>query len=82
MSETKKQAAHPATVRVIELVGESKDGWEDAAQRLVKRESAKHKNITGLDVLRSTAVVREGKIVEYRIDAKMAYAIQPDQGEE
>jgi hypothetical protein len=69
-------------MRVIELVGESKESWEDAAQRLVKRESAKHKNITGLDVLRSTAVVREGKIVEYRIDAKMAYAIETDQGEE
>jgi hypothetical protein len=82
MSETKKQSANLATMRVIELVGESKESWEDAAQRLVKRESAKHKNITGLDVLRSTAVVREGKIVEYRIDAKMAYAIEPDQGEE
>jgi flavin-binding protein dodecin len=69
-------------MRVIELVGESKESWEDAAQRLVKRESVKHKNITGLDVLRSTAVVRDGKIIEYRIDAKMAYAIEPDQGEE
>ncbi|QJW94628.1 dodecin family protein [Frigoriglobus tundricola] len=82
MSESNKQAAPVATMRVIELVGESKESWEDAAQRLVKRESAKHKNITGLDVLRSTAVVREGKIVEYRIDAKMAYAIEPDRGEE
>ena len=82
MSETTKQAAPLATIRVIELVGESKESWEDAAQRLVKRESAKHKNITGLDVLSSSAVVREGKIVEYRIDAKMAYAIEPDRGEE
>ena len=82
MSETMKQAASLATIRVIELVGESKESWEDAARRLVKRESAKHKNITGLDVLRSTAVVREGKIVEYRIDAKMSYATEPDRGEE
>ena len=82
MSETTKQVAPLATIRVIELVGESKESWEDAAHRLVKRESAKHKNITGLDVLRSSAVVREGKIVEYRIDAKMAYAIEPDRGEE
>jgi dodecin len=82
MSEHKKHSESQATMRVLELVGESKESWEDAAQRLVKRESAKHKNITGLDVLRSTAVVREGKIIEYRIDAKMAYAIEPDQGEE
>ena len=82
MSKTIEHAKSPAAIRVVELVGESKESWEDAAQRLVKRESKKHKNITGLDVLRSMAVVREGKIVEYRIDAKMAYAIEPDRGEE
>jgi dodecin len=71
-----------ANMRVIELVGESYDSWDDAARRLVKREAAKHRNITGLDVLRSTAVVREGKIVEYRIDAKMAYEIDPERAEE
>ncbi|QEL19860.1 dodecin family protein [Limnoglobus roseus] len=81
-TKTKQQGERHATMRVIELVGESKESWEDAAQRLVKRESAKHKNITGLDVLRSTAIVREGKIVEYRIDAKVAYATEPDRGEE
>ncbi len=82
MSETKNHPAPVATMRIVELVGESKESWEDAAERLVKRESAKHKNITGVDVLRSSAVVRDGKIVEYRIDAKMAYAIEADRGEE
>ena len=81
MSKTIEHAKSPAAIRVVELVGESKDSWEDAAGS-GKRECKKHKNITGLDVLRSTAVVREGKIVEYRIDAKMAYAIEPDRGEE
>lgn len=82
MSETKEHAKSLATMRAIELVGESKESWEDAAERLVRRESARHKNITGLDILRSTAVVREGKIVEYRIDAKMAYALESGRGEE
>ena len=78
MSEHTKHRESLATIRVIEVVGESKESWEDAAQRLVKRESTKHKNITGLDVLHSTAVVEEGKIVEYRIDAKLAYVIEPE----
>jgi hypothetical protein len=82
MSEAIILDAPVGTIRVVELVGESKVSWEDAAQRLVKRESAKYKNITGLDVLRSTAIVREGKIIEYRIDAKIAYAIEPEQIEE
>ena len=82
MSEAIILDAPVGTIRVVELVGESKESWEDAAQRLVRRESAKYKNITGLDVLRSTAIVREGKIIEYRIDAKIAYAIEPDQIEE
>ncbi len=80
MLKSKKKTTLP-TIRVIELVGESKESWEDAAKRLVKRESAKHKNITGLDILRSTAVVRKGKIMEYHIDAKMAYEIEPEQSE-
>jgi flavin-binding protein dodecin len=82
MSQTKKPPAPRATMRAVELVGESKESWEDAAQQLVNREFAKHPNVTGLDVLRSTAVVRDGKIVQYRIDAKVAYAVDPEQGAE
>ncbi len=48
---------------------------------IASEQRARHKDITGLDMLRSTAVVREGKVVEYRIDAKMTPALETDRGE-
>jgi dodecin len=66
-----------AVVRVIELVGVSTKGWDDAAQQLVHRASRTMRHITGLDVIRSTAAVRDGKIVEYHVTAKVAFIVEP-----
>jgi flavin-binding protein dodecin len=76
----KRQAEHaktPAVVRVIELVGVSDKSWSDAAQQVVKRASETLRHITGLDVLHSSAVVRGGKIVEYHVNVKVAFVIEP-----
>jgi flavin-binding protein dodecin len=35
------------------------------------------RHITGVDVLHSTAVVREGKIVEYHVTVKAAFIVEP-----
>jgi flavin-binding protein dodecin len=75
-----KQAEHaktPAVVRVIELVGVSDKGWSDAAQQAVARASKTLRHITGLDVLKSSAVVRDGKIAEYHVNIKVAFVIEP-----
>jgi flavin-binding protein dodecin len=50
----------PATIRVVELVGVSEKSWSDAAQQAVSRASETLRNITGVDVLHSTGVVRKG----------------------
>lgn len=65
----------PATIRVVELVGVSDKSWSDAAQQAVSRASETLRNITGVDVLHSTGVVREGHIVEYHVDVKIAFAV-------
>ena len=51
-------------VRVVELVGVSDKSWSDAAQQVVSRASETLRHITGLDVLHSSASVKEGRIVE------------------
>jgi dodecin len=76
----KRYAEHaktPAVVRVIELVGVSDKSWSDAAQQVVSRASSTLRHITGLDVLHSSAVVRNGKIVEYHVNVKVAFVIEP-----
>jgi flavin-binding protein dodecin len=62
---------------MVEMVGVSKVNWSDAARQAVERASEKHPHITGLDVLHSTAMVRDGKIVEYHVNVKLAYITEP-----
>jgi flavin-binding protein dodecin len=68
-------AEPPTTVRVIELVGVSDKSWSDAAQQAVERASETLRNVTGVDVIHSTGVVRGGKIVEYHVDVKIAFVV-------
>ena len=71
-----EHAQPPAVVRVIELVGVSSKGWSDAAQQAVARASQTLRHITGLDVVKSSAVVKDGKIIEYHVNVKLAFVIE------
>src|SRR5947209_8864518 len=77
MAKAKEHGKPPAVVRVIELVGVSSEGWSDAARQAVARASETLRHITGLDVLHSSAVVRDGKIVEYHVNVKVAFVVEP-----
>lgn len=77
MTTHAEHAKGPAVVRVAEMVGVSTRGWEDAAQQVVARASRTIRHITGLDVIRASAVVRDGKITEYHLTAKVAFIVEP-----
>ena len=47
-----------------------------AAQQAVARASQTLRHITGLDVVKSSAVVKDGKIVEYHVNVKLAFIIE------
>jgi flavin-binding protein dodecin len=66
-----------AVVRVAEMIGVSTKGWDDAARQVVARASRTIRHITGLDLIRATAVVRDGKISEYHVTAKVAFIVEP-----
>ena len=68
-------AAHKV-VKVIELVGVSVESWSDAAKNAVAEASKTVHGITGVDVLHSTAVVEDGRIVEYHVDVKIAFEVE------
>ena len=76
MAGTTEHGKPPAVVRVIELVGVSSEGWSDAARQAVARASQTLRNITALDVVKSSAVVQDGKIVEYHVNVKLAFVIE------
>ena len=77
MAGTTEHGKPPAVVRVIELVGVSSKSWSDAAQQAVARATQTLRHITGLDVVKSSAVVRDGKITEYHVTAKVAFVVEP-----
>jgi len=65
-------------VKVIELVGNSTVSWEDAAKNAVAEAAKTIRNITGVDVVGQTAVVKGGVITEFRANVKIAFVVQGD----
>jgi flavin-binding protein dodecin len=59
------------------MVGVSDKSWSDAAKQVVARAAGTIRHITGLDVVHSSAVVREGQIVEYHVNVRIAFVIEP-----
>jgi flavin-binding protein dodecin len=55
------------------MVGTSPSSWSDAARRAVATASKTVRNIRSVDVVRSTAVVENGQIVEYRVELKIGF---------
>jgi dodecin len=65
-----------SVVKVIELVGESSNGWEDAVKNAVFDASKTVDNITGVEVYNMTANVDNGKISEYKVNVKVAFGVR------
>lgn len=66
-------------VKVVELVGESRNGWQEAAANAVAEASRTIDHITGVEVYNWTADVVEGKIHEYKANVKVAFAVDRGQ---
>ena len=65
-----------AIVKLIELVGSSPVGWEDAARNAVAEAAETVRDITGLHIVNQTATVKDGEIVEYRANIKIAFVVE------
>lgn len=65
-----------AVVKVVELVGTSKESWQAAAQEAVREASQSLRHITGVDVVNQTAHVEDGKIAEYRTTVNVAFVVE------
>jgi len=63
-------------VKVIELIGISQKSFEDAVQNGVTKASESIKGITGIEVIRHSAKVRDGKITEYHSNMKVAFGVK------
>ena len=65
-----------AVIKILELVGTSSESWSAAAKSAVEEASKTVRGITGVDVVNSTAQVKDGAISEYHVTVKIAFEIE------
>jgi flavin-binding protein dodecin len=63
---------------VIEIIGSSDKGWEDAAQVAIDEARKTLHGIHGIEIMDMTAIVDEGtgKISQYRAGVKVAFGVE------
>lgn len=66
---------HADLVKVIEVLAESEHGFEDAIQNALAEASRTIRNIKSIHVKDMQAVVRDGRIVSYRLNAKISFGL-------
>jgi len=65
-----------SVMKVIEVLAQSSKSWEDAAETAVKIASKTVKDIKSIYVENFEAQVENGKIVKYRINGKLTFALK------
>lgn len=68
------------TAKVIELIGNSKESFEAATQAALEDASHSIRHIAGAEIVRMSVKCEEGRILEYRVDLKVAFGIENTNG--
>ena len=62
-----------SVIIIREMVGSSPVSWSEAAQDAVTTASRTVRNIRSVEVVRHTARVDEGRVVEYQVQLKIHF---------
>jgi flavin-binding protein dodecin len=71
--EVEAQGAGMGVIIIREMVGSSPDSWSAAAADAVARASHTVRNIRQVEVVRHTARVDEGRIIEFEVELKIHF---------
>ena len=64
-----------AIMKVIEVMANSNESWEDAAKKAVKHASKTVKNIKSAYVREQSMVVKDDAVSEFRVNVKITFAL-------
>jgi dodecin len=64
------------TYKIIELVGSSPTGIEDAIQSAIARASSSVENIRWFEVLETRGHVEGGKVLHYQVTIKVGFTVK------
>jgi hypothetical protein len=65
-----------AVVKVIELLGESEQGWEDATRRVVAEATKTLRGVTSIWVKEFQATVEDDRVKNFRVTAKVSFVME------
>ncbi|SMO66553.1 dodecin family protein [Fodinibius sediminis] len=64
-----------SVLKVLEIMSESKESWEDAAEEGIKKASQTVSNIKSANIQNQSATVSDGKITSYRVNLKISFEV-------
>jgi flavin-binding protein dodecin len=76
MEECVTDHIESGAIKVIEVIGISTAGFDDAVQRAVAKASESISGITGVEVQSMSAKVTDGRITQYRAALKLAFVVK------
>ena len=67
-----------SVAKIVEIVGSSNKGWEDAAQNAVNEAVKTIREIHGIEVKDTTATIDQSteKITQYRTAVKLSFGVE------
>ncbi|MBT8292148.1 MAG: dodecin domain-containing protein [Eudoraea sp.] len=65
-----------SVLKVIEVLANSNESWEDAAKNAVTHASKSVNNIRSVYVNEQSATVKGGEIDEYRVNVKITFEVK------
>lgn len=73
------ETALSTVVKIIEVIGTSRTSFDDAIATAIRTASLTLRHLTGADVKHMTVAVTDGEVAEYRVNLKLAFALEPDE---
>lgn len=65
-----------SVVKIITLVGESPDSWEDAAQKVIAEAKATLRGITRIGITEFDVRMKDDGVEIYRVRAEVSFRIE------
>ncbi len=65
-----------AVVKIIETIGISEKSFDDALNQALERTCSKVRNVTGAKIVSQNVDIENGKIVRYKVNAKIAFTVE------